>query len=327
MISIFSLGVALYMVRRYFNNPTTKLSSDMNGKTVIVTGSNTGIGKVTAIELLKKGAKVVFACRDENKTLEVINSIKEDNLRSKAFFMKLDLGSFKSIENFTENFKNNFDSLDILINNAGATFDTFSLKENIESTLMVNYFGPYALTLMLENYINPRGKIINVASHGHSFVDQKLLNYFYTGDDFLHMREDYRHLPLYCLTKLGNVYHVQHLAEKLSSKQIKTGSLHPGLVNTDIFSTSRVSKWYVKLGFFLFSPFLWMFSKDLYVGAQTTLHIAYMDYDELKSGVYFRDCREYKIKEVHGNRDKRNEFINFTEKILKKNWPRANEYL
>lgn len=327
MIPIIYFGVALYLLRKFFNSPVTKLNADLTGKTVIVTGSNTGIGKVTALELLKKGAKVVLACRDENKTLEVINSIREENLRKNAYFIKLDLSSFKSIENFVDNFKSNFRSLDILINNAGATFDTFNLKENIESTLMVNHFGPYALTLMLEDYINPRGKIINVASHGHSYVDQKLLNYFYANEDFSHMREDFRHIPLYCLTKLGNVYHAQYLSEKLGSKQIKTGSLHPGLVNTDIFSANRFSKWYVKLMSLLFYPFLWLLSKDIYVGAQTTLHIAYMEYDSLTSGAYFRDCREYKIKEMHYNIDKRNEFINFTEKILKKNWPRASEYI
>jgi NAD(P)-dependent dehydrogenase (short-subunit alcohol dehydrogenase family) len=321
MLVAFIIALIIYVLRKYFNSPKTPLSKDMSGKTVIVTGSNTGIGKTAALDLLEKGAKVIFACRDEEKTNTVINSIKDKSLNQNAYYIKLDLGNFESIVNFANEFKRNFNSLDILINNAGATFDAFSRKNNIESTIMVNHIGPVCLTAMLLDCLNAEGKIINVSSRGHRHVTTKLLSYLYTDENFSNMESDYRHLPLYCLSKAGNIYHALHLNEyfKRNHMSIKTASLHPGLVNTEIFSVNRFSKWYVKLLFFIFIPFLWLLSKDVNMGAQTTLHIAYMNYSDLNSGAYFNHCAEEKIPEINTNPDKMTEFMEFTNRMIMKN--------
>ena len=108
----------LILGRFYFNGPSASSSRDMKGKLIIVTGSSSGIGKETAFDLLKKGAEVIFACRDEKKTLDVIGEIEGIEIKSKAKFMRLDLCDFDSIEQFVQNVSNTYMNrkIDILIN-------------------------------------------------------------------------------------------------------------------------------------------------------------------------------------------------------------------
>lgn len=322
IIALAIFALLLIVIRCVANGPRTPLNPDMTGKTVIVTGSNTGIGKVAALELLRRGAKVIFASRDEAKTQAVIDSIQDPVIKSNASFIKLDVGSFDSIKHFAEEFKTKHESLDILINNAGATFDQFHLKEGIEATFMTNHVGPVCLTGMLLDIINPKGKVINVASRGHKHVTEKYLAYLYQEYDFSNIKADYKHLMLYCLSKLGNVYHAKSLNDffKRNNKHIKTASLHPGLVNTEIFSTKRFSRGITKFLFALIYPILWLFAKDVEMGAQTTLHIAFMDYDELNSGDYFNNCKPQKLGELPSDKEKRDEFMNFTNQLIKSHW-------
>jgi retinol dehydrogenase-12 len=103
IIAFAIIALLIILIRCIVNGPKTKLNADMTGKIVIVTGSNTGIGKITALELLRHGAKVIFASRDEAKTQAVINSINNPVTRHNASFIKLDFGSFESIKNLNQN--------------------------------------------------------------------------------------------------------------------------------------------------------------------------------------------------------------------------------
>jgi retinol dehydrogenase-12 len=322
----------LFIIRKIANGPETPLKdqADLRGKVVIVTGSNTGIGKVSAMEMLSKGANVVFASRDQQKTLAVIDGIKNSDMRLRAHFIKLDLGSFESIKDFVETFQRKYHQLDILVNNAGATFDTFSLRENIERTIMTNHIGPVFLTSLLIKFIGPQGKIINVSSRGHKQVGPRDLTYLYAGQDsnFSNMENDHRHLMLYCLSKMGNVYHARFLADYFmrNGLQIKTASLHPGFVHTDIFSPYRLATLFKKIVFCMIAPFVWLTSKDVYMGAQTTLHLAYMDFDKMNSGAYYSNCSEEKLKDFATDRERIEEYMNFTKKQIVKNCPDLPEY-
>src|SRR4051812_14031934 len=92
--------IFLFFLKKYFNGPKTSLTKDMTDKIIIVTGSSAGIGKELANELLKNGAKVIYACRDERRTLAVINKLENPKMRENAYFIKLDLANFESIINF-----------------------------------------------------------------------------------------------------------------------------------------------------------------------------------------------------------------------------------
>lgn len=169
-LGIFSI---LLFIKKYVNYPFTPHKRNMLGQVVIVTGSSAGIGKQTAKSLLESGATVVFANRDENKTKSVIANMLQEigqDKQANAIFIKLDTSSFASVINFAKQFHSKFDKLDILINNAGASFLTYKKTEDeIESTWQVNHLSSVLLTaLLLDKISNSKdGRIINVSSSGH----------------------------------------------------------------------------------------------------------------------------------------------------------------
>ena len=103
----------------YFVGGTCKSTNRIDGKVVIVTGANTGIGYETALELAKRGGKVVLACRDAKRGQDACDKIMLETNSKNVWFERLDLSSFESIREFVARFKSNFTRLDILINNAG----------------------------------------------------------------------------------------------------------------------------------------------------------------------------------------------------------------
>ncbi len=110
---IFVFLVLLFLKYFIINKPATPLKCEMTGKIIIVTGCSAGIGKETAIELLKRGATVIWACRDEKKTLNVIKQATKSDMKGNSIFINLDLSSFKSVYLFYLNFKQMFDRLDV----------------------------------------------------------------------------------------------------------------------------------------------------------------------------------------------------------------------
>ena len=121
MNAIFILIIIIiigFLIKRWSNGPLNPIKKDLTGKIIIITGSSDGIGLEAAKDLLRSNAKVIFACRNKNKTEGIINTLPE-NLRKNAIFEQLDLSSFKSIENFVKEVKAKYDKIDILINNAG----------------------------------------------------------------------------------------------------------------------------------------------------------------------------------------------------------------
>ena len=158
--------IILWLLRKYiFNAPRNSKTKNLNNKVVILTGSSAGIGKETAKDLLKSGATVIFACRDERKTKAVISDFPT-YMQDRAIFIMLDLCRISTIYKFVEEFKKQFNTVDILINNAGCLSNTFQLTEDkIENTMQANHIGHMVLTtLLLENFNQSEGRIINLAS-------------------------------------------------------------------------------------------------------------------------------------------------------------------
>ena len=150
IISIF----LVYVIRKYCNRPKTYLKPNVSAKIIIFTGSSDGIGKEAALQLVKDGAIVIFACRNKEKTLAVINEIHDEKLKKNAIFMELNLSSFESVKKFVKEFKSKFQRLDILVNNAAIVLQNYTLTEdNIESTLQTNTFSPMILTQSLKDLI------------------------------------------------------------------------------------------------------------------------------------------------------------------------------
>jgi retinol dehydrogenase 12 len=313
------LGVfTIYLLRKYFNGPKSKYYRDLKSNVVIVTGASEGIGKETALQLLKDNATVIFACRDEKKTLDVISRIKDDKQRSRAIFMQLDLSDFNSIKNFIQEFKSKYDQLDILVNNAAGVFKTFSKTRNgIESTLQVNTFSPMILTQGLLDLIHKsNGRVINVSALVHEKMTNTTLYTNLGPEEYFYNEKKYSGIWQYGLSKLGNVYFTRYLHKYIEKNNlnIKTASLHPGVIITEL---SREYKGFLMgLFYFVAFPFIWLIFKTPRMGAETTLHLCYTPEEEFKSGHYYSDS---KVKALlpHANCDKNMEdFMNYSRQII-----------
>ena len=146
-------------------------------------GSSDGIGLETAKDLLSSNARVIFSCRNKNKTEGIINSFPE-NLKKNANFVQLDLESFKSIENFAKEIRSKYPKIDILINNAGLSSwgNIYKTEDGYMNVYQVNYLGNVLLTLLLLDHFNEKeSKIISVSSRAYkrsrlTYGDSKYLN-------------------------------------------------------------------------------------------------------------------------------------------------------
>jgi len=294
---IVASGIILtlaYYIRKFINGPKCIVNSNnLKEKIIIITGANAGIGLETAYLLLKKGATVIFACRDEKRTLAAIKKRITPFYQSKAVYINCDVSSFESIEIFCETFKKKFSHFDILINNAGAMFNTFKkLKNGMEISLATNHFGPMYLTMLLINNINPKGRIINVGS-------SLLKNYKFDKEElekdilFEKTQRKYDFVKQYSLSKQMQFAFSKFLCSKgfknkYSTINFKSVCLHPGVILTD--AQSKFKGFFINLVLYLTLPLWFIFTKSIFYGAQTTLHCALEDYDKLESKKYYSDC-------------------------------------
>ena len=153
------------------NNWTITDIPDLTGKTVIVTGGNSGLGYESVKAFALKGAQVTLACRSLSKGEEAKKRIVKFLPSADINVMELDLTDLKSIRNFATNFKKNHTRLDVLLNNAGIMMVPYSLtKDGFESQLGTNHLGPFALTGLLLGVLKntPKSRVVNVSSMAHS---------------------------------------------------------------------------------------------------------------------------------------------------------------
>jgi len=255
---------------RIVGEPMT-VHGDVEDKVIIVTGSNTGIGRVTAEELAGAGAHVFMACRSRQRSEPARDAIRELTGNDRVELLDLDLGSFDSVRACAEQFGARGLQLDVLINNAGLAGAKGMTESGFEVHFGVNHLGPFLLTHLLLGHMGAGGRIVNVASRAHTRVD---------GIDFDAVRETTRTrtgFPEYCVSKLANVVFNMKLAEVLEGTGISTYALHPGVVASDVWR---------RLPRFV-QPFLKLFMITNREGAQTTLYCATSPRVEDQSGAYY----------------------------------------
>ena len=149
------------------------------GKTVVVTGANTGIGKETALDLVKRGAKVILACRDEQRATDAAKDIIAETGSDKVLVRIVDLSSFESVRAFARLINETEERLDILVNNAGFIGSYQLTKDGYESIFQVNYLSHFLLTLLLLDKMKKSApsRIVNVSALAHEFKSANLYNW------------------------------------------------------------------------------------------------------------------------------------------------------
>jgi retinol dehydrogenase-12 len=250
--------------------------SDLQGKTVIVTGSNTGIGRVTAIELAKRGAHVVCANRSEEKTAPVLAEIHASG--GSASYLALDLGDLAKTAQAARAFLAQDRPLDVLVNNAGLAGSRGTTKDGFELAFGTNHLGPFLFTRLLfpalERAVAEHGaaRVVNVASRAHYRAKQGI-----DWDAVTKTTASTTGLPEYGVSKLANVLFTKALAAGRAPKGVTSYSLHPGVVATDVWREVP-------------GPLRWLIKQFMITneeGAKTTLHCATSAEAGREDGLYY----------------------------------------
>ena len=282
-------SITLFLIKKYMNGGTCRLSPNLRGKVAIVTGANCGMGYYTALKLAKLGAKVVLACRDPNRAYEALEEIKKTTYDAQVEFIKLDLANPSSIKEFVDVFQTKYNRLDILVNNAGLGSKNRQLTaKGLEMTFATNHLGHFMLTLLLTDYLIKSGpsRVVNVAS-ASSF--QGNIHW-----DDLMLEKGYTMWKAYAQSKLANVIFANEFNRRFESKGVKSVSLHPGVVRTEIWR-SALKRTIPAILATIFYPLILLFTKSSEQGAQTALQCALMDHDKLEGGAYYSDCVPVKM--------------------------------
>jgi retinol dehydrogenase-12 len=249
------------------------MAKDLENKTFIVTGANTGIGKITALELARRGAHVILACRTKAKTDPVIAEIKEVTGNDKVEFVALDLGDLASVRTCADEILARNIPIHGLVNNAGLGGARGTTKDGFEIQFGTNHLGPYLFTRLLLDRIKQAGdaRIVNVASKSH---------YGAKGIDWDTLQGKTRSvtgMKEYSVSKLSNVLFTKELARRLEGTRVTTYAVHPGVVATDIWR--RVPP-----------PFRWIVKRFMITpeqGAEASLHCAASPEVAMQTGRYY----------------------------------------
>lgn len=255
----------------------------IDGKVVVITGANVGIGKETAIDLARRGGKIYIACRDEKRGGDALIDIRKESRSEDVHFLQLDLASLASVREFSKKFHQLESKLHILINNAGIMGCPRTLtKDGFEMQFGTNHLGHFLLTNLLLDLLKAAApsRIVVVSALLHKRGEIK--------KDDLMGEISYGRQAAYCHSKLANNLFSHELARKLKGTGVTSNSLHPGVINTELgrhFFSEGILKTLVKS---TTSCFL----KNCIEGAQTTICLAVDPDLEQVSGKYFNDCEE-----------------------------------
>ena len=204
---------------------------DLSGKTAIVTGANSGLGLESARVLALKGARVIMACRNRVKAESAQEHIATQESESRIEIRELDLSSLTSVRAFAEGIRNDFDSLDILLNNAGVmALPRMLTADGFEMQFGTNHLGHFALTGLLLDLLQraPDARVVCVSSI--AAVTGKI-NF-----DDLQGEKRYSRYGAYGQSKLANLMHALELERRMRAlgTSVKGIAAHPGLTFTDL---------------------------------------------------------------------------------------------
>ncbi|XP_030623119.1 retinol dehydrogenase 12 [Chanos chanos] len=280
----------------------------LDGKTVIITGANTGIGKETARDLAKRGARIIMACRDLEKAEMARREILEDSGNQNVVVSKLDLSDTKSVREFADFINREERQVNILINNAGIMMCPYSkTADGFEMQFGVNHLGHFLLTYLLLDLIKKSApaRIVNVASVAHTWGDIRL--------DDINSEKSYHPRRAYGQSKLANILWTRSLARRLQGTGVTVYSLHPGVVQSELWrNLSRPIQVAVKV----FSPF----TKTSVQGAQTSIYCAVEPQLEKESGGYYSDCAPARCSQAARDDDMAQKLWELSCKMLGITW-------
>lgn len=253
----------------------------MTGKVVLVTGANSGIGKETARELARRGARVVMTARDPVRGEAALEEVRATT-GGEADLLLLDFASLASVRDAAAEYRARYGRLDVLVNNAGLVLGERRVTaDGYEMTFQVNHLGPFLLTNLLLDLLRASApaRVVNVTSAAHRSV--RGLDF----DDLMATRR-YRAMEAYARSKLANILFTVELARRLDGTGVTANAVHPGSVATG-FGRDGDTSGLLAFGLRLAAPFM----KSPGRGARGPVWLASAPELEGVSGQYFAGTR------------------------------------
>jgi len=251
---------------------------ELSGRTFLVTGGNTGIGRATVTELARRGGRVWVASRSAAKGEAAVAGVKAATGNESVFFLPLDLADLDSVRACAAAFLAAGEPLHVLVNNAGVAGRRGLTRQGFELTFGVNHLGHFALTSALLGCLaaSAPSRVVTVSSDAH---------YSAPGIDFSSLRRPARGITgmrEYAVSKLGNVLFSAELGRRTAGTGVRSYALHPGVVASDIW---RRVPWPVR-------PFVTRHMLSVTEGAQTSLYCATSAAPEVAaaSGLFYDRC-------------------------------------
>ncbi|XP_014667719.1 PREDICTED: retinol dehydrogenase 13-like [Priapulus caudatus] len=281
-------GGSLLLRDLFIVGPPYKGDERLDGRTVVITGASSGIGKETARALAKRGGRIIMGCRNVEEGLKVREEIIKEARNPKVVVRKLDLASLKSIREFAEKIKEKEDRVDVLVNNAGVMRCPKQLTEDgFEMQLGVNHLGHFYLTNLLLDKIKSstskahHSRIINVTCKGHMAGN---INF-----DDLNGEKKYNPGQAYNQSKLAILLFSVGLRNRLRGTDVNVYTVNPGLTATNLSRHLGMHNFF--LSRWMVVPLFKFFKKTPYQAVQTMQYATLSENIENKTGTYLCQCQ------------------------------------
>ena len=281
----------------------------LDGKVVVITGGNTGIGKEAAVGLASAGARVVITSRNEQRGRAAQKEIADRSGNSEVDVMTLDLASFRSIRSFAADVLDRFDRLDVLLNNAGLILlRRQETEDGFEETFGVNHLGHFLLTDLLVDRLEASApaRVVVVSSRAHKGARHGL------DFDDLQAERGYRWMDAYNKSKLANIYFTRELARRLDGTGVTVNALHPGFVRSEFGRGGDLGGMYGFGMHYLAGPFAISAKR----GARTSIYLASSPEVEGVTGGYFFKCKPATPSQVGQDDDAARRLWNVSERLV-----------
>jgi NAD(P)-dependent dehydrogenase (short-subunit alcohol dehydrogenase family) len=281
---------------------TLPVAQDLTGRVALVTGANTGIGRITARELARRGADVFLATRSLARTQPALDEIARLTGRPGAHWLELDLADLASVRACAERFLATGRPLHLLVNNAGLGGQRGLSRDGLELTFGVNHMGHFLLTRLLRERLveSAPARVVTVASRAHQWA---------SGLDWAELRRPTRSLSgirEYMVSKLANVLFSAELGRQLAGSGVSSYAVHPGVVDTEIWrQVPRLLRPLLKLRGL----------RDPEQGALTTLYCA-LQAPQQETGRYYADSALKTPSRLAQDQQLAAELWRFSEQIL-----------
>lgn len=248
------------------------MAQDLEGKVILITGANTGIGRTTALALGKRGAKLYLAGRSEERMRPVMDELCDAGA-PEAVYLPLDLADLESVRACAAAFLETGDKLDVLIANAGLAGQRGTTKQGFEPAFAVNHLGHFLLVDRLLDRLKASApsRIVIVASRAHKRV--RRLDF----DALTRPPRSFTAFAEYSVSKLCNVLHAKELARRLEGTGVTVYAVHPGVIASDVW---RRVPWPIR-------PLMMLGMKSVEEGATASIRCATAPELAAESGRYY----------------------------------------